>query len=89
MTPSKSSPVYRYSLTGGNYKLTYKAESGNQRNGIPVNPGTDIVNLVKLSGSGPDFIVTSEFDFERKFAPVDLITETPTKAPTTKSKASK
>lgn len=86
MTPS--APSYRNHLTGGLYKITYKAPIGNQKNGIPVNPGSDLVNLEKIAGSGPTFIVTSEYDFNRNFTKSAAITETPTKAPTT-TKASK
>ena len=83
MIPSKQLPTYRLK-DGSIYKETWRGPAGNDKNGIPTNPGTDIVNLVKTSGKGPDLIVLSAFDLSVRIEEVDLITSTnPTKAPGT------
>lgn len=91
MIPSISSPTYRLFSTGGLYKITLRTLSADNKNGIPVNSGSDIINLQKVSGSGPDYLTVSEYGLSINFGRVDdLIPEIPAvQGPTPTKKASK
>lgn len=58
---------YRDKRTGADYRESYEARNGQHRAGLPVDSGTNIVNLRKVKGDGEDFIVTSIFDLEENF----------------------
>lgn len=62
-------PLYRKRNSTALYRITYTAQSGAKRPGIPHDDATTLINLARVYGpaSEPQFIVTSEYDFALNF----------------------
>lgn len=72
---------YKSKHTGATYRLTYRAQNGAHKPGMPHDDLTDIVNLELIKGlNAPARIVTSAYDLASNFEPAESPTrKTPAK----------